>query len=223
MQSYLPFAFFGIFLVVIVFFVYRRQRASSAWQKFADEHGLQVTSAGFFGGFQMKGGFRDESIQVETEQRRTGRNRTTYTVYTVELPPAVPMDLVMYDESLFSKVGKFFGGEDIEVGRPEFDGAFIIKGSHPDEIREFLDRDVVAEALLDLYDFCGDMHIEHQTLKIAHRGLAHQTSTLETNLEPLVRCTKVLKNACEANAIGTMETYESESHDEADREPVAEW
>ncbi len=203
----------ALFVGILGFCVYRYQRTRRCWREFADSHGLEFDSGPVArgGGIRMSGDYRGERVEMHTVLRGSRFHRMNSTVFSVVLPPSVPMDLVMYDEKLFSRVGTLFGGEDIEVGRPEFDEAFVIKGGHPHEIREFLDRDVVADALLDLYDLCGNLHLEHQSLRLDQEGVIDDPDEIEAHFEGLVRCAKVLKNAGEANAIGTMETYESES------------
>ncbi|MFB6350330.1 MAG: hypothetical protein ABEN55_00805 [Bradymonadaceae bacterium] len=220
----------GLFLVAILgYSFYRRQKAAQAWENFANIHDLSYHPGGWFGQFGMAGDYREESVRVRTEKRRSGKNSKTYTVYSVELPPTAPMDLVMYDERLFSKLGKLVGGQDIEVGRPEFDDAFIIKGGNPDQIREFLDRDTVADALLEVHVAATDLHLEHGTLTVEHRAMAKSGEELEYHLEPIVRCAKVLRSAGKANAIGTMDTYDGGKTEEAEKgeqqgeEYVAEW
>lgn len=221
----MPLMFFVGLTLFGGFFYLRRQHAKKSWSTFADSNDLRFNPPGLLGDFTMHGDYRGESVQVETVRRGHGRSRKTYTQYTVELPSSVPMDLLLYDEGLFSKLGKMFGGQDIQVGRPDLDRAFIIRGGHEHEVREFLDRDTVADAFLKVHRFCSDFQLEHGTLQIERRGLVRDADDIEDNLEPLIRCAKVLKNAGEANAIGTMDTYESESADEDAREPepVTEW
>ena len=42
----------------------------------------------------------------------------------------------IYRKNLFSDLGKFLGMQDIEVGYPEFDEAFIIKGNDESKVRD---------------------------------------------------------------------------------------
>ena len=44
----------------------------------------------------------------------------------------------IYRKGLFSDLGKLLGMQDIEVGDPEFDEAFIIKGNDESKVRDAL-------------------------------------------------------------------------------------
>ena len=46
----------------------------------------------------------------------------------------------IYRKGFFSDLGKLLGMQDIEVGDPEFDEAFIIKGNDEDRVRDALLR-----------------------------------------------------------------------------------
>ena len=49
----------------------------------------------------------------------------------------------VYRKGLFSELGKLLGMQDIEVGDPEFDEAFIVKGNDESKVRElFADPEV---------------------------------------------------------------------------------
>ena len=45
----------------------------------------------------------------------------------------------IYRENVFSSIGKFFGGQDIEIGDLFFDKTFIIKGNDAERIRQLFD------------------------------------------------------------------------------------
>ena len=218
----------GIFFVfaVLGFAAYRRRQAYNAWREFALSNDLSFGASNWFGGFTLNGEFQGESIRVRTVTRGGRKNRKTYTVYSVSLPSSVPMGLVMYDESLFSKLGKFFGGQDIQVGRPQLDDAFIIKGNDPGRIRNFLDNDMVAAALLNLYAVESDLHLDVGTLTIEHRGYANSVHELQSHLEPLVDTAYALQDAGSGRttAEDPARSEEEDAGEPADvEEPVAQW
>lgn len=50
-------------------------------------------------------------------------------------------------KGLFSGIGKFFGMQDVEVGFPEFDEAFIIKGNNESQLRMLFSDSALRQAL----------------------------------------------------------------------------
>jgi hypothetical protein len=55
----------------------------------------------------------------------------------------------VYRKSLFSDLGKLLGMQDIEVGDPEFDEAFIIKGNDEDRVRLLFSDPKVRQMIQD--------------------------------------------------------------------------
>ena len=69
------------------------------------------------------------TLTLDTYVVSTGK---TTMVFTRMRAPYVNPDgfrFTVYRKGLFSGIGKFFGMQDLEVGYPEFDDAFIIKGT----------------------------------------------------------------------------------------------
>ena len=63
----------------------------------------------------------------------------THVSYTRMRAPFINPDnfrFSIYRKGVFSELGKLLGMQDIEVGDPEFDEAFIIKGNARDQCRE---------------------------------------------------------------------------------------
>ena len=226
--------FFLVGGAVIGYNIYRYYKAKQAWQAFALDENFDYGGGGVFSNFQMNGAFRGREVGVWTEKRGHGKSKKKYTVYQASLPADLPFGLELYDESLFSKLGKVFGGEDIQVGRSALDDAFIIKGSNPTEVRAFLDDDRVERELLDLHAFESDLEIEHGELTIEHRRLAHTQGKIRRYLDALVACADVLAERVEEMERGQLEetfspSTKSSSTDSEDEESpeeidyVAEW
>lgn len=53
----------------------------------------------------------------------------------------------LYRKGLFSNIGKALGMQDIEVGYPEFDDEFIIKGNDETKIIELFSNDKIRELI----------------------------------------------------------------------------
>ena len=63
----------------------------------------------------------------DTFTRGAGKSRQTYTRIVLFVNNQTSAYLALYQESVFSKIGKFFGMQDVQVGDEDFDRRFIIK------------------------------------------------------------------------------------------------
>ena len=106
----------------------------------------------------------------------------------------VHLRLELRPQGIAQRIGKYFGMQDIEIGAPEFDAAFIIQGSNEREIREFL-REDVRLAIMGIV-VCGtranhDLHLQlgGGSLRITK----HEHFTSERDLSHFVRaCFKLI-------------------------------
>ena len=55
----------------------------------------------------------------------------------------------IYRKGVFSDLGKLMGMQDIEVGDPEFDDAFIIKGTDESKVRELFSNRKIRQLIED--------------------------------------------------------------------------
>ena len=67
-----------------------------------------------------------------------GHSHITYTRIRAPYLNPEGFRFTIYRESLFSGLGKLFGMQDIEVGDPEFDRAFIVKGNDESRVIHLL-------------------------------------------------------------------------------------
>jgi len=59
----------------------------------------------------------------------------------------------IHEEGFFDDLGKFFGMQDIEIGYPDFDKAFIIKTNDESRVRTIFADDEARSVLLAIKDF----------------------------------------------------------------------
>lgn len=130
----------GVVLLECLFFVsilglalgvgyYSRKRQQQAWSDLAAQTGLTFEAGGYFGPApRVTGAYRGHTLTLDTFTRGSGKSRTTYTRIVLFVNNAANIYLTLYQESVFSKIGKFFGMQDIQVGDEEVDRRFIIKG-----------------------------------------------------------------------------------------------
>jgi hypothetical protein len=120
---------------------------TGAWEKFASDSDLNITFNGLVSLPQVTGKYRDFDYILETVTEGYGEDSITYTVITMKLPEASKCNLHIYEENFLSKVGKMFGGQDIQKGNKEFDDSFIIKSQTPHLISNLLTQELQRKML----------------------------------------------------------------------------
>ena len=118
-----------LFIVGVFALVYfSRQRWQKAWGDLATVTGLTFEPGGFLGPSpRVAGTYRGRALTLDTFTRGSGEHRHTYTRIVLFVNNAAGLYLALYQESVFSKIGKFFGMADIQVGDEEVDRRFVIK------------------------------------------------------------------------------------------------
>src|SRR5262245_4406235 len=115
--------FMGVFAWI---FLSRRAR-DKAWRELAEGTGLTFEPGGFLGSPRVTGTYRGHALTLDTFTRGAGKTRRVYTRIVLFVNNQDSAYLALYQESVFSKVGKFFGMQDIQVGDEDLDRKFIIK------------------------------------------------------------------------------------------------
>lgn len=121
------------------------------WRKLSGEIGAQYVNGGFWKGdkIQIHHGQWTVTLDTYTVSHSDG-NMNHSTTYTRLRAPYVNKDgfrFTIYRKSVFSDLGKFFGVQDVEVGYPEFDDAFIIKGNDEAKLRALFANDHIRQLI----------------------------------------------------------------------------
>ncbi len=123
-----------IILLEMVFFVgvfgwifLSRRARDKAWRELAESAGLTFEPGGFLGSPRVTGTYRGHTLTLDTFTRGTGKSRQVYTRIVLFVNNQENAYLALYQEGVFSKIGKFFGMQDIQVGDEDLDRKFIIK------------------------------------------------------------------------------------------------
>lgn len=150
-----------------------RKTAMREWQQYAAENHL--TLSGDFPMFQLEGanhGINVRFWQIE-QQLDAGDDESPPAVEVVaEAAVSIPVpvgQLAVAREGFLEKVGKTLGGEDVKVGDPQFDTAFIIKGVNPVRVLRVLTVPVRL-ALLGAQRVYADIEIDDGMVKIRTEG-----------------------------------------------------
>jgi hypothetical protein len=117
------------------------------WRQLAAEISADFVDGGFWKGTKVKGQVKQWTVTLDTYSVSTG---DTTIVFTRMRAPYVNRDglrFKIYRKGWLSDLGKLLGMQDIEVGFPDFDEQFIIKGNNPIQIRQLFMSSAIRELI----------------------------------------------------------------------------
>jgi hypothetical protein len=126
------------------------------WSQLADQVGGRFTDGGFFGRDRLEVRVDPWVLTLDTYTVSNGKHHTTYTRLRAPFVNADGFRFTVYRAGLFSPLGTMLGMQDIEIGDPNFDQAFVLKGNDEDKVRRFF-ADNTLKALLYAQ---SDIHLE---------------------------------------------------------------
>jgi hypothetical protein len=117
------------------------------WQKFSAEIGAIYVQGGFWKGDKVQATHGEWTITLDTYAVSTGKVTIIYTRLRAPYVNPDHFRFTIYRRGLFSDIAKWFGMQDIQVGYPDFDRDFIIKGSDQQKLRALFDDPRVRELI----------------------------------------------------------------------------
>lgn len=108
------------------------------WTQLAEGIGAQYVDGGFWRGDKVVAEHGPWTITLDTYTVSNGKSSTTYTRLRAPYVSAGGFHFTIYRKSIFSPIGKLLGMQDIEIGDPLFDDAFIIKSNGEAAVRRLL-------------------------------------------------------------------------------------
>lgn len=106
------------------------------WRQLSDEIDARFVQGGFLKGDKVQASHGAWTVTLDKYVVSTGK---VTIVYTRMRAPYVNPDgfrFRVYRTGLFSDLGKLLGMQDVEVGHPDFDRDFIIKGTDEGKLRQ---------------------------------------------------------------------------------------
>jgi hypothetical protein len=106
------------------------------WRQLSEEIGAEFVNSGFWNGNKVQVHVKPWTITLDTYTESTGESAVTYT--RIRAPYVNPdgFRFTIYRKGILSELGKLLGTQDIEVGDPDFDEPFIIKGTDEFKVRD---------------------------------------------------------------------------------------
>lgn len=104
------------------------------WQALSEEIQATYDAGSFWTGSRVEARHNNWTITLDTYTQSGGNNSVTYTRMRAPFVNAGGFKFKIHKQGFFSGIGKALGGQDIEVGYPEFDGVYVIKGNDEDRV-----------------------------------------------------------------------------------------
>lgn len=117
------------------------------WSQFANEIGADFINEGFWKAKKVVARFENWVVTLDTYTQSTGKTSTTYTRIRAPYVNKDGFNFKTYKSGWFSEIGKTLGMQDVEIGYPEFDEKFIIKGNDESKLRELFSSDKIRELI----------------------------------------------------------------------------
>jgi hypothetical protein len=106
------------------------------WKQLSQEIGADFVAGQLWKGSKVQAHVGPWTITLDTYTVSSGQSQVTYTRMRAPYVNGGGFRFTIYRKGIFSDLGKLMGMQDIEVGNPEFDDAFIIKGNDEFKVRE---------------------------------------------------------------------------------------
>jgi len=99
------------------------------WRQLCEEIGAELVDGGFWKGKNVQVHAKPWTITLDTYTESTGESHQTYTRMRAPYINPEGFRFTIYRAGFLSGLGKLLGMQDIEIGDPDFDEAFIIQGT----------------------------------------------------------------------------------------------
>jgi len=195
------FGVFGLLIAAGATIGAKRQMASmnAAWQVAADTLGFSFSPGAWRGGPTMTGLIDGAPAEIKSYTKSSGKNSTRYTRYTVSFS-SLGIGLRLQRQSGMGLFLKVLGTQDIVIGEPVFDEAFIVQASDPQAARAVLGAGttMVLNRLIALHP---EIVVSDDRIVLDHRATVRDADTLVSTLRRLASAAGVLTDAGQSESL----------------------
>ncbi len=189
---------FGVIGAAIagIFVLFARQqmnRMNVAWQSAAEMLRFSFEAGTMRSGPTIAGMIEDHPADVYSYTKSSGKSSTRYTRFTVKFP-AIGIGLQLFRQAGLGQFLKIFGTQDIVIGEPTFDEAFIVKANDTQGARALLTpgRTMALNQLLSVHP---DVVVKDDRVVIDRRGSVGDTDVIISTLRRLASVANLLTDA----------------------------
>jgi hypothetical protein len=105
------------------------------WRQLSSEIGAHFIEGGFWRGDKVQASVGEWSVTLDIYTVHAGNAHVKYTRLRAPYVNSDGFRFLVYRAGLFSGLGKHMGMQDVEVGVPDFDRVFVIKGNNETLLR----------------------------------------------------------------------------------------
>ncbi len=98
------------------------------WRQFCAQTGATLVEGGVWEGAKVEARHGPWTVTLDTHTVSTGKSSITYTRMCAPYHNPDGFAFTIYRKGIFTALGKWLGMQDVCVGYPEFDEAFVIQG-----------------------------------------------------------------------------------------------
>jgi hypothetical protein len=117
------------------------------WKQLSQEIGADYVAGSLWQGSKVQAHVGPWIITLDSYTVSSGHSQVTYTRMRAPYVNGGGFRFSIYRKGIFSELGKLMGMQDIEVGNPEFDEAFIIKGNDEFKVRDLFGNRKIQELI----------------------------------------------------------------------------
>ena len=198
------FVVIGLIVAGVSIFAAKKQldAMNAAWQSAAETLGFEFAPGSWRGGPTVTGMLDGSPAEIHSYTKSSGKNSTRYTRYTVSFP-AVGVGLHLSRQSGLGYFLKVLGTQDIEIGEPTFDEAFIVQASDPQAARAILTpgTTMVLNRLIAVHP---EIVVSDDRLVLDRRATVRDSDILVSTLRRLASAATVLGDARESETLSTL-------------------
>ena len=170
----------------------------SAWQAAATELGLQVVPS-LFASRRMAGNVGGMEVEVKAYASDDGGSRQYWTRYRATFPRR-GAGIRLKRQTGLSRITKFFGATDVEIGDQIFDDAFVIKARSEEHAKEYLTLDR-RNLILRLFASYREVNLTEDHVEVLTRGYERSTARLITNTRRIISAARSLGGYVDTSSV----------------------
>jgi hypothetical protein len=122
------------------------------WRQLSAEIGANYIEGRFMRGAKVQAHVKQWTVTLDVYTVSTGHSTHHYTRLRAPYVNADGFRFLIYRTGVFSDLGKRLGMQDVEVGDPDFDREFVIKGNDEQRLRQFFSYEKIRTLLREQPD-----------------------------------------------------------------------